>query len=70
MMAFWSGILIPGVFDLQRSIESIEEIAAVNPTIYIHPDLSECEEDIRHILRFGLASFLLHIGHFFLFYSN
>lgn len=57
VMAIWSGILfLPTFFELDRNIESIQQISTINPPIFIDPTLEKSEKDIVYLLRFGSFS--------------
>lgn len=52
LLAIWSGLIFyPSFYKLDQSIKSIKEIVSINPPIFIHPDLSERDQDALNLLR-------------------
>lgn len=53
LVAIWGGLVFyPAFYERDHSVESIKEIAEINPPIFIHPDLTKFDEDVADLLRF------------------
>lgn len=58
IMAIWSvSTFYPTFFELDQSIKSIKEIAAINPPIFINPSLKYNDEDVVDMLRYVVHLF-------------